>query len=282
MEEKLDINKESTTNQLAQLNNQLTQLQERTSNLRDLESEVHILNKILSNNQARGAFGELGLETIIKDILPKAYFNFQATLGNGNRVDCRINMPDGHGSICIDSKYPHSSFIKLIDAKNDNMDSVRKEFSKNVITHIRNVQEKYIIPGETSDFALMFVPSESVYIELNENCQEVIQQGFQRKVVITSPQTLFAVLNAVRAIIRNKEMGAHINEIKQEVGKIIINAGLLEDRTAKFRKHFHALDKDVSDIETSTRKINSSSKRIDSINIESSQNKLEKRTENLE
>ena len=189
-------------------------------------------------------------------------------------------MPDGHGSICIDSKYPHSSFIKLIDSNNENIESVRKEFSRNVITHIRSVQEKYIIPGETSDFALMFVPSESVYIELNENCQEVIQQGFQRKVIITSPQSLFAVLNAVRAIIRNKEMGLHINEIKKEVGKILINAKLLEERTAKFRKHFHALDKDLSDIETSTRKINSSSERIDLINIGISQTNEEKKRQN--
>ena len=255
-----------TTIQLGELNKSLASLSERTSNLNILSTglgkEVSSLNNILANNQSRGAFGELSLEMIIKDILPVKYYSFQETLSNNKRVDCMIKLPDKHGNICIDSKYPHSKFVELMEADNNAKVSVKKEFSRYVLNHIKEIQEKYIIPGETSEWALMYVPSESVYIELNVNFQDIIQSGFQNKVILASPSTLWAILNSVRAIIRNSEINDNVAHIQAEMEKLYKYTNNLSSQIQNLKKKFNSFNSEINSIEESTKNITTSSEKI--------------------
>ena len=255
-----------TSIELGELNKNLAVLNEKTSNLgllsTDLSKEVISLNNILSNNQSRGAFGELSLEMIVKDILPQNYYRFQETLPNNKRVDCLIKLPGKHGDICIDSKYPHSQFIELMQSNNDIKNTVKKDFSKYVINHIKDIQEKYIIPGTTAEWAIMYVPSESVYIELNVNFQGIIQEGFKRKVILASPSTLWAILNSVRAIIRNKEISDHIINIQAEVEKIFNYTNTLSNQVDNLKKRFYSINTEIDSVEKSTMRIIRSSEKI--------------------
>ena len=255
-----------TTIQLGELNKSLTSLSEKTTNLNILSTglgkEVTSLNNILANNQSRGAFGELSLEMIIKDILPEKYYSFQETLSNNKRVDCIIKLPGKHGNICIDSKYPHSRFIELMESDKDTKNNAKKEFSRYVLNHIKGIQEKYIIPGETSEWALMYVPSESVYIELNVNFQELIQAGFQSKVILASPSSLWAILNSVRAIIRNSEISDNVAHIQAEVEKIYKYTNNLSGQIHNLKKKFNSMNSDIVTVEESTKKITASSEKI--------------------
>ncbi len=258
-----------TTIQLGELSRSLASLSERTSNLNILSTglgkEISSLNNILANNQSRGAFGELSLEMIIKDILPVKYYSFQETLSNNKRVDCMIKLPDKHGNICIDSKYPHSKFVELMESDNNTKISVKREFSRYVLNHIKEIQEKYIIPGETSEWALMYVPSESVYIELNVNFQEIIQAGFQNKVILASPSTLWAILNSVRAIIRNSEINENVSHIQNEVEKLYKYTNKLSSQIQNLKKKFNLFNSEIIAIEESTNSITNSSEKIISI-----------------
>lgn len=260
---------DKTSESLTDLQKRLAVIDAAQKNITDLSTDIVGLQDILSNKQARGAFGQAQMEDIVRDMLPADYFKFEATLSNGKRVDCLITLPGDQGDIGVDSKYPHEGFVRLMEAQSDDERKVAgREFTRDVIKHVQAIAEKYIIPGETSDWALMFVPAESIYMELHTNFQNVIQEGYRRKVIVASPSSFWAILHSVRALIRDTKMREHAGVIQKEVGLLMEDVARLDKRVGNLSRHFEQTGKDIEEIQTSTRKIALHGSRITQVDLQ--------------
>lgn len=271
--ENLKQTTEKTSETLTDLQKRLAVIDAAQKNITDLSTDIVGLQDILSNKQARGAFGQAQMEDIVRDMLPADYFAFESTLSNGKRVDCLITLPGSHGAIGVDSKYPHEGFVRLMDAQTeDDRKSAGQAFTRDVIKHIRDIAEKYIIPGETSGWAVMFVPAESVYMELHNNYQNVIQEGQRRKIVVASPSSFWAILHSVRALIRDTKMREQAGLIQKEVGALMEDVVRLDKRVGDLSRHFVRTSKDIEDIQKSTRKIVLHGNRIKQVELQDDSN----------
>jgi len=225
-------------------------------NLTDLSTQVVGLQDILSNKQARGSFGEIQLQNLISDALPQNAYELQSTLSNGKRVDCLIKLPNPPGSVSVDSKFPLEGYRALQDAKDeDSRTKATKSFGADVLKHVKDISERYIIPGETADWALMFLPSDAVYGEIHANFIKVVEEAHKRHVGIVSPNTMMATLQTIRAVLKDASMRKQAGFIQIEVGKMMADVGRLDDRVSKLQRHFDQAQEDVRNIRTSTEKI---------------------------
>ena len=262
-------NREQLGEQLGQLNTRLALIAEAQKKLDGLTTEVVGLQEVLGNKQARGAFGEIQLNDIVINALPPSAYEFQVTLSNGKRADCLIKLPNPPGSIAVDSKFPLDSYRRLVDAKDEAAKvQATRALRADVLKHIKDISEKYIIPGETAESALMFLPSEAVYAELHARFSDVVDQGYRARVWIVSPTTLMATLNTVRAVLKDAQMREQAHVIQAEVGKLLDDVGRLDDRVSKLKGHFAQAEKDIRDIETSTSKITRKGERIAEVELE--------------
>ncbi len=254
----------------------MTALQERLAvidaaqkNLADLSAEVVSLQDILSNKQARGAIGQTQMEDLVRNMLPPGAFGFQVTLSNGKRADCVIHLPNPPGMIAVDSKYPHEAYMALTNAKDDiSRKQAEAQFRANVLTHIRDIADKYIIPGETADSAIMFVPAESVFATLHDQFGDVVEQGFRRRVYIVSPTTLMATLNTVRAVLKDAQMREQAHLLQEHIGKMMEDVQRLDDRVRKLGTHFSQTQADVDLVLKSTERIVARGEKIADIELE--------------
>ena len=208
------------------------------------------------------------LENLVRDALPENAFDFQATLVNGKRVDCLLRLPNPPGPICIDSKFPLEAFRRLTGASNDSeRDSARRALEIDVKKHIQDIAEKYIIPGETAESAILFLPSESVYAEINIQLPKMVAASRKARVYMAGPDNLMLLLHTVRAILRDARMHEAAGLIQTQVDLMMKDVHRLEDRVVKLATHFSQAERDISDIQTSTRKIISRGDKIDEIEV---------------
>jgi len=252
-----------TTETIQDLRERLTKIDAAQQKISHLSEQVVSLQEVLSNKQARGAFGEIQLNDLVKSILPPSAYEFQCVLSNQKRADCVLKLPNPPGTIVIDSKFPLESYQALRNATTDR-DKLEAErfFRASVLKHIKDIAEKYIILGETAESALMFLPAESIYAELYTNFTDVVEVSYRSKVWIVSPTTLMATLNTVRAILKDATMREQAGVIQKEVGVLVEDISRLDDRIESLSKHFDMAAKDIGDIKISSNKI---SKRIDKI-----------------
>jgi DNA recombination protein RmuC len=237
-------------------------------NIEALGTQVGHLSAILGNKQTRGAFGEAQLEQIVQDRLPPDAFAFQATLGNGRRADCLIRLPHPPGPVAVDSKFPLESWLALRDAPDDAARVVAlRGFRTDVLKHVRDVAERYIIPDETADGAIVFVPSEAIYADLHAALPDVVSEAHRRSVYIVSPTTLWAVLASMRALMRDVRMRTEARKIQAEVQGLVKDVGLLEQRVDKLKRHFEQAQGDIEDIERSTRAIKRHGEKIEAVEV---------------
>jgi DNA recombination protein RmuC len=253
----------------------MTKLQERLAvidaaqkNITKLSSEVVGLQDILSNKQARGAFGEIQLQDLVKNTLPPSAFNFQATLGNGKRADCLIHLPNPPGSIVIDAKFPLESYRALVNATDENTrTNATRRLTADVNKHVNDIADRYIVPGETAESALMFLPSESIYAELHANFSKVVENSYTKRVWIVSPTTLMATLNTVRAILKDAQMQEQASVIQNEVMTMLNDVARLDQRVENLEKHFALAEKDLRSIRISSEKVSKRGERITEIEL---------------
>ena len=259
---------DKTGETLKTLHERLAVIDSAQKNLTDLSEQVVGLQDILSNKQARGAFGEVQLHDLVSAALPPQAYEFQVTLSNRSRVDCLLKLPNPPGAIAIDAKFPLESYNALCESKDDAAKvQASRAFSADVITHVKAIQEKYIIPGETAESALMFLPSESVYAELHAHFRNVIEESYKRRVWIVSPTTLMATLNTVRAVLKDARMREQAGVIQVEVMKLLTDVGRLDKRVSNLRQHFNLAGKDIDDISTSAVKIVSRGEKIETVQL---------------
>ena len=238
-------------------------------NITRLSQQVVSLQDVLSNKQARGAFGEVQLEDQVKSALPPSAYRFQARLGNGRIADCVLDLPNPPGSIAVDAKFPLESYYALRAAKQDDARAAaRKTFGADVLKHVKDIAERYIVPGETADSALMFLPSEAVYAELHAELPEVIQKSHKARVYIVSPTTLMATLNTIRAVLKDAQMREQAGLILAEVGKMAEDVGRLNQRVDNLDKHFGLAEKDLREIRVSAGKVSRRAERIEDMDLD--------------
>ena len=257
-----------TTENLTRLNERLAVIDAAQSRLSDLTQEVLGLKDILANKQARGAFGQGRMEAIIRDALPASAYEFQPTLSNRTRPDCGIRLPGDHRMMVIDAKFPLESFTALKAAAGDDalkhaMARVRTDVGK----HIKDIAERYFLPGETQDIAMMFVPSESLYAEINETFEDVVAKAHKARLILVSPSLLMMAVQVMQAIVRDARVREQAHAIQSEVRLLIADVGRLHDRATKLGTHFRQIGDDVTGTLTSADKILKRGERIDAMDF---------------
>lgn len=266
--EGLQQNANKTNETLAALRERLAKIDAAQQKISSLSEQVVSLQEVLSNKQARGAFGEIQLNDLVTSILPPNAYSFQALLSNGKKADCLLNLPNPPGAIVIDAKFPLESYYALRHATTDR-EKVEAErfFRASVIKHIKDIAEKYIIPGETAESALMFLPSEAIYAELHANFIDVVEHSYKAKVWIVSPTTLMATLNTVRAILKDAHMREQAGVIQQEVGALLDDISRLDERVENLSRHFKQAGDDIDSIKISSGKIAKRVQKIEAIEL---------------
>jgi len=254
-----------TSENLQKLNERLAVIDGAQKNIAQLAAQVTSLHGVLANKQSRGAFGQGRMEIIIRDGLPKDCYEFQYTLSNRLRPDCAVFLPDKR-PLVIDSKFPLEAVTAYRDAKGDDeRKQAAARVRQDVIKHVGDIAEKYLIPGETQDLAFMFVPSESVYAELHEDFDDIVQKAFRAKVVIVSPSLLMLAIQLVRQSRRDARMQEAADQIRDEVGRLIKDVGLLGDRIRKLQNHFNQSSEDIRQSVISIEKIEGRGERIQQV-----------------
>ncbi len=277
--DKLQESTEKAGKSLSDLASRLAVIDRAQANIMELSGQVVGLQNILSNKQARGAFGEIQLQDLISEILPPDSYEFQAKVGNG-RADCLLKLPLPPGPIAIDAKFPLESYRALRVAVSE-VDRVTagRAFDQALRKHVKDIRERYIVTGETAESALMFLPSEAVYAELYANFPNVVEESFRARVWIVSPTTMMALLNTVRAVLRDVEMRKEAGLIKVEVDRMLDDVRRLGDRVKNLGRHFDQAREDVDDIRKSTEGIARHGEKIRAVDLGEAKVELLERVE---
>lgn len=258
-----------TNESIALLNERLAVIADAKQSLADLSSEVISLQSVLADKQARGAFGQIRMETIIRDALPQGSYEFQPTLSNGRRPDCVIYLPNTQAPLVVDSKFPLEGFEALRQARgSEALKSANKSIRDAVARHIADIAEKYLLPGETQDTALMFVPSESVYGDLHEHFSDLVQQAHRARIVIVAPNILMLAVQTVQAVIKDAKMRDQAGLIQREVGTLLDDVRRLVERVSELERHFGLSTKALEKITQSAAKIEKRGERVRSLELE--------------
>lgn len=253
---------------MSKLQQRLAVIDAAQKNITDLSAQMVQLQDILTNRQARGIFGEVQLQDLVQAALPPSAYEFQKTLGNGKRADCMLNLPNPPGAIAIDAKFPLESYHALRNAPDDATKAqYSRAFAADVLKHVRDIADRYIVPGETAESALMFLPSEAVYAELHASFPETVEKSYRARVWIVSPTTLMATLNTVRAVLKDATMREQAGVIQNEVHAMLEDVGRLDKRVDNLQKHFDLAEKDIREIRTSSEKIARKGEKIEQIEL---------------
>jgi DNA recombination protein RmuC len=257
-----------TAENLHKLHERLAVIDSAQKNIAALATEVTSLQGVLANKQSRGAFGQLRMEAIIADGLPKGAYEFQRTLSNRTRPDCCVFLPDKR-PMAIDAKFPLEAVTAYREAKSeDERKAAAQRLRTDVSKHIADIAEKYLIPGETYEVALMFVPSESLYAELYEGFDDLFQRAHRARVMIVSPALLALAVQMVQQIQKDARMREAADQIRDEVGRLVKDVGLLGERVRKLQTHFSQAGEDIRLAIVSVDKIEAHGDRIREVELE--------------
>ncbi|MCF8478364.1 MAG: DNA recombination protein RmuC [Pseudolabrys sp.] len=266
--ESMKTSTKNTTDHLQQLHMRLAVIDSAQKNITDLAGTVTSLQNVLSNKQSRGAFGQGQLEAIVADVLPKGAYAFQYTLSNRTKPDCVVFMPDS-GPLVIDAKFPLEAMTALRAAESDDERKFAIARVKQDITkHVTDIAGKYLIPGETQDIALMFIPSESVYADLHEQFDDLVQKAQRARVMIVSPTLMVMAIQVIKQVRKDAEMREAADQIRTEVGLMMKDVGLLGDRVRKLQNHLNQTNTDIDAILISTGKIEKRGGKIEALEFD--------------
>ena len=257
----------NTMDSLRKLHERLGIIDNAHRNLTDLTTQVTTLRDVLANKQSRGAFGQARMEAIVQDGMPKGSYEFQFTLTTGKRPACVVFLP-AQRPLCIDAKFPLEAMTALHDARSDEERRVAAQRLRgDIMKHVGDIAEKYLVPGETQDTALMFVPSESVYAEIHDGFDDVIQKAYRARVVLVSPSLLMLAIQVMQQILKDARIRDAADQIRNEVMHLGDDLTRLRDRVMKLQKHFGDVNEDVRQILISADKIEKRAGRIEELDF---------------
>lgn len=258
----------STHENLSKLQERLAVIDTAQNNIQSLAGQVVQLQAILANKQTRGAFGQSRMEAIIADGLPMGAYEFQATLSSGTRPDCLVRMPNGAASLVIDAKFPLESWNALKETETAEAKRHYEQlFRRDMEVHIRDIAAKYFISGETQDTAFLFVPSESIFAEIHENFETVIQRAHRARVVIVSPSLLMLSIQVIQSVLKDARMREQAHLIQGEVIRLMEDVSRLDERVRKLQTHFSQASRDIDDILISSSKLTRRGAKIEALEL---------------
>jgi DNA recombination protein RmuC len=258
----------STHENLKSLHERLAVIDSAQANITELTGQVTTLSNILANKQSRGAFGQGRMEAIIADSLPTGSYEFQFTLKSGGRPDCVIYLPNGAPPLVVDAKFPLEAYNALKAATSpEALKAAQTQFRNDIAKHIRDISEKYLVPGETHDTAFMFVPSESVFAEIHENFDPLIQLAYRSRVMIVSPSLLLLSVQVIQQVLKDHRLRERAHEIQDEVRLMMLDVDRLDERVHNLSRHFGAVEKDIEQILISSDKVTKRGRGIGEIGL---------------
>jgi DNA recombination protein RmuC len=259
----------ATHENLRRLQERLAVIDNAQNNIQSLAKDMAGLQSILANKQTRGAFGQSRMEAIVADGLPMGAFAFQATLSNGARPDCTIRMPNGQPPLVIDAKFPLEAWNSMRDAASaERRQQAAQAFRRDMEVHIRDISGKYLLPGETQDTAFLFVPSESIFAEIHEHFEAIVQKAHRQRIVIVSPSLLLLSIQVIQAILKDARMREQAHLIQGEVVRLMEDLSRLDERVRKLQGHFAMTQKDVEDILISSDKLTRRGAKIEALELQ--------------
>jgi len=268
LSQSMTATRQHTVDSLTKLNERLAVIDGAQKNITELASQVTSLQNVLTNKQQRGAFGQARMEIIVQDGLPKNCYEFQPTLANNTRPDCAVFLPDRR-PLVIDAKFPLEAVTAFREARTEDE---RKQAAGRVRTdigkHVSDIAQKYLIPGETQELALMFVPSESVYAELHDGFDDVVQKAFRARVMIVSPTLLMLAIQVIQQIQKDARMREAADQIHAEVGHLMDDLRRMQERVLRLQQHFGQANEDVRQILISAEKVEKRGARIKDVEFD--------------
>jgi len=260
---------EKTTATFTDVVKRLALIDEAQKKITELSSNVINLQEVLTDKRARGAFGEIQLSALLHNILPSENFSLQYTLSNDKRVDCILFLPEPTGNITIDAKFPLENYQKLANPHlpDNERRSAQQQFRLDIRKHINDIAEKYIIPGETADGAMMFIPAEAVFAEIHGHYPELIELSHRSKVWLVSPTTLMAILTTARAVIKDSATCKQIHIIQEHLITLGKDFERFQNRMDNLAKHIAQAHFDAEDVNKSAKKISSRFNSIEKVEI---------------
>ena len=268
--ERLDEGFRKTNDTFVSVMQRLATIDEAQKKIETLTGSVVSLQELLGDKKTRGAFGEVQLEALVRNVLPPAAFEMQYTLSNGTRVDCVLRLPEPTGLVAVDSKFPLENYNRMFDRQLSEPEraAAQKQFRADIRRHVDDIASKYIVPDKTSEGAVMFVPAEAVFAEIHAYHAEVVDYAIQKRVWIVSPTTLMAVLNTARAVLKDVETRKQIHIIRDALVRLGQDFRRFDERMRKLAEHIRQAHQDAEDVQTSSRKITQQFQKIEQAELE--------------
>ncbi len=261
---------EKTTATFSDVMKRLTIIDEAQKKITELSSSVVNLQEILVDKRSRGAFGEVQLTTLIRNVIPETHFSLQHTLSNGKRVDCLLILPAPSGNIAIDSKFPLESYQHMLVTGLPDLEKRQAEqrFRLDIRKHIEDIAEKYILPPETAEGAVMFIPAEAIFAEIHAHYPELVELAHRHKVWLVSPTTMMAVLTTARAVLNDAATRKQVHLIQQHLSALGKDFSRFEERMNHLAKHIQQAQQDVEQVHQSSKKITSRFSKIEKVELQ--------------
>ena len=279
--ERLDQNFEKTNKTFMNVIERLSKIDEAQKKIENLSTDIVGLQSILTDKKTRGIFGEVNLKHILENVFGKndSIYKLQYTLSTGVIADSVLFAPEPLGTICIDSKFPLENYQLMVDKKisSDKREQYEKMFKQDMKKHIDAIHSKYIIPGETTDQAILFLPAEAIFAELNAYHSDIIQYAYRKKVWITSPTTLISTLTVIEMIIKNMERDKYTSIIHEELNKLGIEFSRYKERWDKLARSIQTVSKDVENVTVTSDKISKKFEMINRVDVEKIGEKRERK-----
>jgi DNA recombination protein RmuC len=268
--ERLDEGFKKTNETFVSVMARLATIDEAQKKIDGLTSNVVSLQELLGDKRSRGAFGEVQLEALVRNILPVSAYEMQHCLPNGTRVDCALFLPEPTGTVAVDSKFPLENYHRMYEIGISEAERLlaQKQFKADVRKHVDDIAAKYIIANVTSDGAVMFVPAEAVFAEIHAYHPDIVDYAMSRRVWVVSPTTLMAVLNTARAVLKDVETRKQVHIIKDELGKLGKEFGRFDQRMKKLADHIRQAHEDALDVHTTSQKISRRFAAIEKVELE--------------
>jgi DNA recombination protein RmuC len=209
------------------------------------------------------------LAGLVRNVMPENSFSLQHTLSNGTRVDCLLNLPEPTGNVAIDAKFPLESYKRLADPELSDAERqlAGRQFVQDIKKHIKDIADKYLIPGETADGAVMFLPAEAIFAEIHAHYPELVEEAQRQRVWLVSPTTLMAVLTTARAVLKDEATRQQVHIIQDHLRRLSADFGRFQQRMDKLATHIRQAHEDVDQVNTSAKKITSRFDKIERVEL---------------
>jgi DNA recombination protein RmuC len=255
--ERLDEGFKKTNETFISVMERLATIDEAQKKIDGLTVNMVSLQELLGDKRSRGAYGEVQLEGLVRNVLPASSFSMQHSFENGTRVDCALFLPEPTGTVAVDSKFPLENYHRMFDKELNKLeqDAATKQFKLDLKKHVDDIASKYIIPNVTSDGAVMFIPAEAVFAEIHAYHPDIIDYAMNKRVWVVSPTTLMAVLNTARAVLKDVEMRKQVHIIKDELGKLSKDFERFDVRMKKLADNIRQAHENAQDVHVSSQKI---------------------------